>query len=210
MEVSQMVTQGVWKKDDALKQIPWFTDEIIKKARAKGVTSPFDILELEDDVRGEILSDYGDESTEMAEIAAFCNSFPTIEVGLSVVDADEITAGDPFRVSVKLQREVDEDDMEEDEVLGKVVSKRFPSEDKMESWWLVLGDEEKNKLYTVKRTSLAEAATLNLDSYAPEEVGEHELKLFLICDSYMGVDQEFVVKINVQEGGDSDEEEDSD
>lgn len=208
MEVSQMVTQGIWKKDDALKQIPWFTDEIVKKAKSKGVGSPFDILELEDDVRGEILSEYGDESVEMAEIAAFCNAFPTVEVGVSVVDADEITAGDPFRVTVKLQREVDEDDMEEDEVLGKVVSKRFPKE-KMESWWVVLGDEERNKLYTVKRTGLAGEVSLNLDSYAPEEVGEHELKLFLICDSYMGVDQEFTIKIVVGEGGGEDSEEDS-
>ena len=202
-----MITQGVWKKDDQLKQIPWFTDEIIKKARDRGVQSPFDILELEDDIRGEILDKYGDDSKEMSEIAAFCNSFPTVEVGFEIVDEDDITAGDPFRVSVRLAREVDEDEDEDEDEIGKVVSKTFPK-DKVESWWLVLGDPVNNRLYTVKRTTLAETASLNLDSYAPEDPGEYGLKLYLMSDSYLGVDQEFDVKISVAVGEDGSDDDD--
>jgi len=214
MEVSQMVVQGMWRKDDVLKQIPHFTDAIVSRARAKGVTSPFDILEVEDDVRGGILSDYGDESVEMSEIAAFCNSFPSVECGFEVVDKDDITNGDPFRVSVKLQRDADEEDEEdeeeeeeEEEEKGVVVSKRFPTK-KLESWWVCLGDPKTNKLYAVKRTQIGDSAKVNLDAFAPEEVGEYDLKLYVICDSYIGVDQEFDVNIKVEEGEEESEEED--
>ena len=205
MEVSQMVVQGMWKKDDVLKQIPHFSDDIISKAKSKGVTSPFDILELEDDVRGDILKDFSDDSIEMSEIAAFCNAFPSIEVAWEVIDSDDITSGDPFRVTVRLKREEDEEeDEDEDEEVGVVVSKAFPKK-KLESWWVCLGDPKTNKLFAVKRTTLGDSAKVNLDAFAPE-VGEFDLKLYLISDSYMGVDQEFDVKIKVLEG----EEEDDD
>ncbi|GMH49503.1 hypothetical protein TrRE_jg10995, partial [Triparma retinervis] len=212
MEVSQQVVQGRWKKDDVLLQIPHFTDELVKKAKARGVNSPFDVLEVEDEVREDLLSDFGEDSVEMSEIAAFCNSFPSVEVGYEVVEADDVTTGDPFRVSVKLQRDADDDEEEEeeeedgDEEKGVVVSKRFPAK-KIEGYWVCLGDPKTDKLYAVKRCELRDEKKLNLDAFAPEEAGEYELKLYVISDSYQGVDQEFDVKIKVEEGEEESEEE---
>ena len=54
MELSQMVVQGVWNKDSVLKQIPHFSDEVIKRCGAyvgeegEKVESPLDILEVSD------------------------------------------------------------------------------------------------------------------------------------------------------------------
>ena len=35
MELSQMCTQAMWKKDSYLKQLPHFTDDIIKRCETK-------------------------------------------------------------------------------------------------------------------------------------------------------------------------------
>ena len=56
MELSQMCTQAMWKKDSYLRQLPHFTDETVKRCEAKNVESVFDIMDLEDEDRNEILA----------------------------------------------------------------------------------------------------------------------------------------------------------
>ena len=55
MELSQMIVQGLWNRDHVLKQIPHFTDEIIKRCQNYQVEQPvesvFDILTIDDDAR---------------------------------------------------------------------------------------------------------------------------------------------------------------
>jgi len=205
MEVSQMVVQGVWSKDSVLKQVPGLSEANIEALKKKGVESPFDILEMEDEDRESCLQGVGED--EMNEVATFCNSYPVVEVGVEVVDAGELSAGGSMRVKVSLAREVDEDDEEEEKrKVGVVCSPLFP-EEKMESYWLVLGDVENNKLLAIKRTLLGEKGVVNLDGMAPEEVGDHKLKLFLMSDSYLGVDQEFDVNISVGAAEEDSEEE---
>jgi len=66
MELSQMITQALWNKDSYLKQLPHFTQDIITKCKEKGVESVFDIMELEDDVRNEILQMSDDQMADVA------------------------------------------------------------------------------------------------------------------------------------------------
>jgi pre-mRNA-splicing helicase BRR2 len=214
MEVSQMVVQGVWSKDSVLKQVPCLTAEHIESLKKKGVESPFDILEMEDEDRTACLEGVSEE--DMNEVATFCNSYPVVEVGVEVVDKNELSAGGAMRVRVTLQRAEDEDDDDEEEEgskgekeqKGVVCAPLFP-EKKMESYWLVLGDVENNKLLAIKRTLLGDKGVVNLDGLAPDEPGEHKLKLYLMSDSYLGVDQELDVEISVgaaeEESSDEDE-----
>jgi len=77
------------------------------------------------------------------------------------VSYPQAVAGSSVTVSVALQREVDED--EEESVLaslGKVVCPRYPSE-KVESWWLVLGDSNRNGLLAIKRITLSQRAKVD-------------------------------------------------
>ena len=47
-----------------------------------------------------------------------------------------------------------------------------------------------------------------LDFEAPEKPGTYEYKSYLICDAYLGCDQEYDVKIVVNEGSNSSEDDD--
>ena len=197
MELSQMIVQALWNKDHVLKQIPHFTDEIIKRCaenKDDPVESVFDILTLDDDVRNQLLQLPDDN---MTDVAVFCNNYPSIEVAYKVQDPDDVTAGDPVQVVVELEREMDDDMDEVDESeIGKVSAPLFPGE-KKESWWIVIGDTSTNSLLSLKRVNLRRKQKIALEFLAPEEAGDYDLTLFCMSDSYLGCDQEYSIQLGV-------------
>jgi pre-mRNA-splicing helicase BRR2 len=211
MELSQMIVQGLWNKDHVLKQVPHFTDEIINRClKYKGedpVESVFDILTVDDDVRNDLLRL---PDSKMADVAVFCNNYPNIEVSFEVQNPDDITSGDPVQVVVELEREIDEEDMEEEDVasLGTVSAPLFP-EEKKEAWWVVVGDTSSNTLHALKRVNLLQKQKVVLEFLAPEEAGDYNLALFCMSDSYLGCDQEYSVPLSVAAGEDSESDSDS-
>lgn len=55
MDLSQMCVQAIWETDSPLKQIPHFDAEVIKRCRDAGVESVYDVIDLEDDQRNQLL-----------------------------------------------------------------------------------------------------------------------------------------------------------
>jgi pre-mRNA-splicing helicase BRR2 len=55
MEMSQMVVQGQWEKDSPLLQLPHFTPQLAAAAAAKEVSTVFDLVEMDDEERRELL-----------------------------------------------------------------------------------------------------------------------------------------------------------
>jgi pre-mRNA-splicing helicase BRR2 len=133
-----------------------------------------------------------------------------------------LTAGDPITMKVRLSRDMDEDD-EDDQTAD---APYYPGK-KLVNWWLVVGDAAKRALYGIKKVTVKQELTTKLQFTLPQ--GEHKLKLYLICDSYMGewyfaadldrkltcflsgADQDFDLEtLKVAEGEDSDDDDDSD
>ncbi|VEU37035.1 unnamed protein product [Pseudo-nitzschia multistriata] len=212
MELSQMIIQGLWSKDNVLKQIPYFTDDIIERCMKyqgeEPIESVFDILTLEDDIRNDLLRLPDDK---MADVAVFCNNYPNIEVSFEVEDEDDVTTGDPVQIVVQLERDIEEEEMTEEELaeLGKVSAPLYPHE-KKEGWWVVVGDISSNTLHALKRINLVRKQKVVLEFLAPEEAGDYNLTLFCMSDSYLGCDQEYTVNISVAQGDDSDDDSDDD
>jgi pre-mRNA-splicing helicase BRR2 len=208
MELSQMIVQGLWSKDNPLRQIPHFTNEIIERCENyKGeepIESVFDILSLDDDVRNDLLRLPDDK---LADVAVFCNNYPNIEVSYEVQDEDDVTTGDPVQIAVTLEREIDEEEMTEEELakLGTVSAPLYPY-DKKEGWWIVVSDTSTNTLHALKRVNLVQKQKVMLEFLAPEEAGDYNLTLFCMSDSYLGCDQEYSLNLNVAQGDDDDDE----
>jgi len=55
MDLSQMCVQAMWETDSPLKQIPHFDAEVIKRCKDAGVESVYDVIDLEDDQRNQLL-----------------------------------------------------------------------------------------------------------------------------------------------------------
>ena len=138
------------------------------------------------------------------DVAAFVNSYPTLEVEPQLVKG-EYTAGAPIVLQVALSRDADDEDEDDDQ---RVVAPYYPAR-KMANWWLVIGEPKTRQLLSIKRVTVKKNLTVKLDFTLPQ--GKHALSLYVICDSYMGADHDIKLEpIDVAEGEDSDEDSDSD
>jgi len=212
MEMSQMVVQAMWDRDSPLKQIPHFTPEVIKAANESGIKDIFEFMDAMDPENPNyttLIKHLGLSQNQLVQAANFTNSkYPNIELDFEVEDPDEITAGAPAYIKVKITREVDEDE-ESVDLDSTVHAPFYPVKNKMENWWLVVGEESSKTLLAIKRITIGRALNLRLEYTVPTP-GEHELKLFLMSDSYVGVDQDPSFTVNVAEGMDEDEDDEED
>ncbi|CAN7039033.1 unnamed protein product [Brassica rapa subsp. trilocularis] len=192
MEASQMVTQGMWERDSMLLQLPHFTKDLAKRCQENNIETVFDLVEMEDEERQELLKM---KDTELLDIARFCNRFPNIDLTYEVVGSEDVTAGKEVTLQVMLER-----DMEGRTEVGAVDAPRYPKT-KEEGWWLVVGDTKTNQLVAIKRVSLQKKAKVKLDFQVPSEAGEKSYTLYFMCDSYLGCDQEYAFSVDVKESG---------
>ena len=191
MELSQMLVQGMWDKDPAVMQLPHVTREIGERCVAAGVEGVYDLIDMEDDARRELLELSDGQLEDVAEAA---NRYPSVEVAFDVVDPEDVTAGDAVEIIVNLEREHEGD-------VGPVFAPRYPAK-KEEGWWLVVGDAKKGTLHAIKRVSLGKKQKVKLEFAAPERVGAADLTLYFMADSYLGCDQEYEFTLDVKEGED--------
>ena len=80
----------------------------------------------------------------------------------------------------------------------------------MAAWWVVVGDPASRQLHPIKRVTVNKKSLgVKLELTLPK--GTHKLKLYVICDSYVGADHDIDMDpIEVAEGEDSDSEEETD
>ncbi|KAL8656143.1 MAG: hypothetical protein Q9210_000469 [Variospora velana] len=204
MEMSQMIVQAMWDRDSPLKQIPHFSDEVIKVANETGVTDIMEFMDAMDPDKPEsktLAKRLGLDNQQLSQVAAFTNDkYPDIELDFEVLNKDEITAGSPSYLHIKVTRNV-----EEDEEPDTTVHAPFYPQSKMENWWLVVGEEKSKSLLAIKRVTIGRQLDTKLEYVVPS-AGSHDLTLYLMSDSYMGVDQDPTFTIVAAEGMDEDEE----
>lgn len=226
MEMSQMVVQAMWDRDSPLKQIPHFTPEVIKVAneykyvpsRVKyhdsytdltSIYSIRDIFEFMEAMDPSENKDYatlvkrlGLDNKQLAQAAAFTNDkYPNLDLDFQAEDADNVTAGEPAYLKIKIER-----DVEEDQEPDTTVHAPFYPSKKMENWWLVVGEEKTKSLLAIKRVTIGRKLEMRLEYVVPTP-GEHELTLYLMSDSYVGVDQDPTFTVTAAEGMEEDESE---
>ena len=227
MEMSQMVVQAMWDRDSPLKQIPYFSPEVIKAANdfgyvfaphppspittntnkpnhsAKDVFEFMDLMDPDNDNYKKIIARLGLENKQLAEVANFTNSkYPNVELDFEIENPDQITTSAPGYLKIKITRDVDE----EEEPDTTVHAPFYPTK-KMENWWLVVGEESTKSLLAIKRVTFGKKLETRLEFAAPSMPGKKDLTLYLMSDSYVGVDQDPSFKITVAEGMDEDEDE---
>ena len=207
MEMSQMVVQAMWDRDSPLKQIPHFSTEVIAAVNSSGAKDIFDFMEaMSEKDSTALIQRLKLDKRQLAQAADFTNNkYPNIVLEFEVEDG-EITAGSPAYIKVKIEREIDDDATTEEPDI--TVHAPFYPLKKMENWWLVVGGAE-NSLLAIKRVTIGRKLELRLEFIVPTP-GKHDLTLYLMSDSYVGVDQDPTFTVEVAEGMDEDEDEDED
>ncbi|KAG1902400.1 DNA polymerase theta/eta [Suillus fuscotomentosus] len=152
-----------------------------------------------DDKRTELLQMDG---RQMRDVATFVNSYPTLDVSFKLKKG-EYTAGAPITMQVSLARDVDDEDSDDQ----TLVAPFYPAK-KIAKWWLVVGEPSTKQLLSIKRVTVTKNLSVKLELTLPK--GEHALKLYVICDVYVGADHDLSLEpIDVAEGEDSDSNDES-
>jgi pre-mRNA-splicing helicase BRR2 len=191
MELSQMVTQGMWDRDSVLLQLPHLTKDLARQCQeneAKPIESIFDVAEMSGGEMRELLQL---SNSQLQDIMEFFKRFPNVDMTYEVREGDDIGAGDNVTVQVTLDR---------DSEVGPVHAPRFPKQ-KEEGWWLVIGDSSTNQLLAIKRVALQKRARVKLEFTAPAEAGRKDYMIYMMSDSYLGCDQEYEFTIDVKDAG---------
>ncbi|XP_051922360.1 activating signal cointegrator 1 complex subunit 3 [Hippocampus zosterae] len=80
---------------------------------------------------------------------------------------------------------------------SKAQAPRFPKV-KDEGWFLVIGEVDHKTLLAVKRVGyVRNHTTVSVAFYTPEKIGKCIYTLYLMSDSYLGLDQQYDIHLNV-------------
>ena len=153
----------------------------------------------------------GLSQNQLAQAAAFTNNkYPDISLEFDVLEEDSIQAGEPAYLNVRIEREMDEDEDDAAAVVDTTVHAPFYPAKKTENWWLVVGEESTKTLLAIKRVTIPGRRFQTRLEYTVPAAGKHDLKLLLMSDSYVGVDQEPSFSVTAAEGMDVDEDDEED
>ena len=201
MELCQMSVQAMWDRDSPLKQVPHVGDAAVAAAQKRNLSDVFDFMEaMSDKDSAALVKAMGLDKKQLMQAAEFSNRYPNVELEFEIESPEEITSGAPSYLKVKIERDMDEDDEEPDTT---VIAPYFPVK-KTENWWLVVGGE--TNLLAIKKVSIGRRLEVRLEYVVPDP-GKQKLSLYLMCDSYVGVDQIQEFEVDAAEGMDEDEEE---
>nr|XP_046256523.1 activating signal cointegrator 1 complex subunit 3 [Scatophagus argus] len=80
---------------------------------------------------------------------------------------------------------------------SKAQAPRFPKA-KDEGWFLIIGEVDRRELLAVKRVGYVRNRTaVSVAFYTPEKTGKCIYTLYLMSDSYLGLDQQYDIHLNV-------------
>lgn len=221
MELSQMVVQAMWDRDSPLLQLPHFTKEVADRlAKKYQVSDVEEFMSAMDPAENKgykalvaELAELGLGNRELVEAAGFTNEkYPNLEVEFELVDKDEVTAGEAAVINVKITRDAEDDEDEDNEggpsaEVDTTVHAPFYPATKQENWWLVVAEEKTRSLLAVKRVTVGVKELKAKLEFVPEGAGKKELQLLVMCDSYLGVDQSLAFEVDVKEGEEDDDDE---
>ncbi|XP_022606538.1 activating signal cointegrator 1 complex subunit 3 isoform X1 [Seriola dumerili] len=159
-------------------------------------------------------------STQISQAWSFLSHLPVVEVGMTVkgwweqsqeqterrlpaAGANlreesswlEVHADQEYVLQVSLRRiNLGQQRRKQD---SKAQAPRFPKM-KDEGWFLVLGEVDRRELLAVKRVGyIRNHTTVSVAFYTPEKTGKCIYTLYLMSDSYLGLDQQYDVHLNV-------------
>jgi len=188
MRLAQMVTQGHFLDSSSLINLPHIDTNAEKVLNKHGV---FGIRALmttsSDDLRRMLVGTLREKALQ--ELIGVLRSLPHISLEVEPPQT-KLLPGEETSVTVHLR-------LENKSSRRNAYAPTFPKA-KVAGWWLAMGEDE--ELFALKRVHIDRGvATAALHFAAPEEPGEYEYTVFLVSDSYIGLDQEVDVCVTVHE-----------
>eukprot|EP00300_Choanocystis_sp_HF-7_P005036 c13843_g1_i2.p1 GENE.c13843_g1_i2~~c13843_g1_i2.p1 ORF type:complete len:206 (+),score=60.13 c13843_g1_i2:215-832(+) len=188
-----MCYQALWFDDNSLLSLPNINDSCVAALARIRVTCLPEALHADPSAIENVLRKCELETAQISQTLNILEHMPVIDVEWelcnNVLEVDQ----DSF-INVSLTRRSPRS--------PKAHSPRFPKEVD-ESWFVVLGEvleDGDGEVIAMKRVSFGTQTTCKLLFQAPETPGMHTWTLYLMCQTYIGLDQEYDVDFMVNQG----------
>ena len=194
----QMIMQGTWQHQTVFKNIPYFNEKIITKLSKLGIYHLCQLLPLLSNLQKFLKSELKVKFTvdQMKEIYSALSRVPVVKMKYNMQTVNSmgdattgvLKPGSEAILTVNLIRQNNKNSR-------NVVIKSFPKP-KDAGWFLVVGNPFTNEVIAIKRTPLDKGIKRELQVPLTDDFKNEGLKLYLLSDVYIGIDQ--VIDINLR------------
>mmetsp|Transcript_42533 Transcript_42533/g.49658 ORF Transcript_42533/g.49658 Transcript_42533/m.49658 type:complete len:374 (-) Transcript_42533:43-1164(-) len=197
----QMLIQGCWQNESIFRNIPGFNDRIIRKLANMGIYHLCQLLPKLPTLTTFFKKDLK-ENLEVEELKLIYTSLSRVPVVKMAYNLQAVNSnGDPTSgpvieggeatLTVTLSNKGGKS--------SSVLIKSFPKP-KEAGWFIVAGNPATNEMLVLKRTPLKRFAKRELNIPLPVDFKNEKLKLYLMSDTYIGIDQVITIdcrKVNM-------------
>jgi hypothetical protein len=192
VHILQMLIQGHWLDQSPFLNIPNFTQEIISKLAKRGIMHLIQLVSFKPDTLRKILREInsGLEETEISEMFAVLNRVPVCKVRWSVVATQEdgtplkdtpLEEGGEANLIINIERT--------NKAYSQGVGMSNFAKFKEAAWFVLVVNKKTNEIIVVKRISFKRRTSKSLAIALPDDFEEETFDVYLMCDSYVGLDQ---------------------
>jgi hypothetical protein len=194
MTLAQMVSQGRYDSDSTLLNLPGMNNSLLTALAKKKVENLREVTMLAPKELVQVARNCGVNDKQARELSQVVGNLPVVDIRVRVDPQQCVYTGEEESVRIELCRK---------SKVGKgmVFAPHFPKP-KKEGWWLVLGrrgPEGETELLALKRVMVRGGSNeheLNFD--APETAGNHLFTIYLVSDSYLGLDKQHEFTLSVE------------
>jgi len=192
--LSQMIMQGVWLNDSSLLSLPHLTQDDVFKLHSELKISHLPELIERKSKLDEIFEKCKIRlnSIEMKEIKNVLDRIPDVNINyncyalnpntLERIYNTTINSKSDTQISVRLEKI--------NKNYDNIVCASKYSKIKSCRWFLIIGNVKTNELLGIKKLSFTNITKKNIDFVTPFEIDDSSLQLYLMSDSYIGIDQQ--------------------
>lgn len=197
----QMLIQGCWQNDSTFRNIPFFNDKMIRKLSDMGIYHLCQLIPKLPDLTNFIRKELKEKMDvdQLKIIYSALSHIPIVKIAFNLQAVNSngdattgpLSEGGEAILTVKLEKKSKDS--------NSVIIKSFPKP-KDAGWFLIVGNPVTNEMLVLKRTPLKKYAKRELNVPLPVDFKNEKLKLYLLSDAYIGIDQVVTIdwrKVNV-------------
>ena len=220
----QMVTQACWITDSSLLMLPHVTTQTLEHFKFVSpstrqvvvIGSIAELIRAEEkspEILDEMLKD-NFTPQQIFEMTRFLKHMPNIQIEFSfkvqledesvcqvdtnltsnrTITVHRLLPGREHIVEVRLHQMYKRAGVRG----NRAETPRFPKP-KDEGWWVILGEKNSKSQISMKRvSSIKRVSNISLAFTTPTKPAHHTLSLFLMSDSYIGLDQQYDIHVEI-------------
>jgi hypothetical protein len=194
-DISKGVCQALWPDSNSLLVLPHVQESKLPRisGSVRGLRGLVELLVKEGPEAAKAAIAPAMAPHHLAVAMRVAQQLPLVSITCTIKPGGSLLAGGDAeaRISVRQENRYKR---------GAKAAMRVGGKGRDEGWWLVLGCEQNNELFALKRVRIAASAQTEhvLMFQAPDNAGKYELAAYLVSDCYFGLDAKCHVTVRVE------------